>query len=101
MRHKYKGCRYELAASERHVRFKIFDTGIKNTLRWICSGKAKGKVSSWIERKDDECDENFIVRVHQAAHEFIDEIAEKHERRASLVKICNDTGVEFLSRIAK
>lgn len=49
----------------------------------------------------DECEENFVVRIHQAAHLHIDDMADKYERMGSLLKITKDKSIEFLSRISK
>ncbi len=104
MMHKYRGFKYKLRVlngGHKYVIFRVFHIGLKNQLSWLMLKKPTFVDSGDYILKPDECEESFIVRVHQAAHEFIDDIAEKHERRVSLEKVCNNTSVEFLSRISK
>lgn len=104
MIHKYRGFRYKLQVLKggyQYVTFRVYYIGLKNQLRWLTFRKSTFVEGGDYKIEKDECEENFIVRVHQAAHMFIDNIAEKRERRESILKVCNDAGVEFLSRISK
>lgn len=101
MIHRYRGFRYEIRVLSRYVMFRVFKAGMKNRLRWLKFKKAEFADSGDYKANPDECEEEFIVRVHQAAHSFIDEAAEKRDYTKNLRRIANDTGVEFLSRISK
>lgn len=104
MTHKYRGFRYKLRVlkgGHKYVSFRVYYIGLKNKLRWLMFKKSTFVDGGDYKIDADECEESFIVRVHQAAHDFIDSVAEKRELRASILKVCNDAGVEFLSRISK
>lgn len=104
MTHKYRGFRYKLRVIDgghKFIAFRVFHSGLKNRLAWLRLKKSTFVDGGDYKMETDECEENFVVRLHQAAHSFIDEQADRLERRASLVKVCNDTSVEFLSRISK
>ena len=100
--HSYKGYKYQLRVMSRYVAFRVFQAGLKKTLgRWVKFKRTEVYDSGDYKQEVDECEENFIIRVHQSAHEYIDAVAEKREYNLGLIKIANDKSVEFLSRISK
>jgi hypothetical protein len=99
MTHKYRGLRYQIVIwGVTTLRYKVFERGLKNRLKlW----KAAYYFGERIEANQDECEENFVVRAHQAVHSYIDEQANEYDRMKTLDKVCKDKSIEFLSRISK
>lgn len=97
--HTYRGFRYQIIIWDCDtLRYKIFERGIRNRFfRW----NKEYVLGERDKIEPDECEESFVVRIHQTAHGHIDAMADKNERMDSLVKVTRDKGVEFLSRIAK
>ncbi len=98
MRHKYKGYGYQIIIYDNDtLRYKIFERGIRNRFRW----NQPYTVGERIQSEKDECEESFAVRLHQMAHLRIDDMAYESDSLATLEKVCKDTRIGFLSRVAK
>lgn len=96
MRHKYRGYSYKLRIRhEDQLEYIVFSRGF-----WGWVG-VEFHASADFTKDKDESEEGFIVDVHQKAHTWIDQQADKDDLNNNLKRLVTDNKSEFLGRLTK
>jgi hypothetical protein len=101
---KYKGYGYRLKQRDgNHIYYKI------KKLKWRWYKRAEvlkrgyDSATRWlyVERKDQEITEKFILRTHEHAQAKIDEFMLRDEKLQEMKKLLHEPNMEFMSKVMK